>query len=716
MANVISSISNANTFGDWLVATNALIFENNAFATSRYVKPIGTLVLNDTSLGLQVANNAIFGGYLQVVGLGSAAYVQNNFQVGGQVYFSNTTLGLTNSGTSIFQGTAYLTGPGLSLSVANNTTMSGTLNVAGTTTISNSLFVSANTTTNYLTVNLNTTTQSLNVSTVGNIYTTYTNQLFTGTMQATGAVSVAGPVTFTNPILGLTNSGNAVFGGIVTINGSGTALSIANNALVSGTLTIGNGLNVTGSLNAGSLSTTGSTTTGSLTVLQGTTANTVTANSITASAITVANLTVSGTTVSTGTVINSSNTFLLSSGVVTPITSYYGVYRSGGSYQTAYLRWNETSKFWDLNDVTNGNFYRILTDEYRSDSTTTPGTTNVASSNAVYTLQQSLNTTSNIANTASANTLALFGIAQTQNTWISSNAAYSNASFSTANLALQIANYANNTANIATANLANVIYLIVPSFNQANNALNVASYANNTANIAAANISIIFGIDQTQNSWISSNALYTQAAFNTANTANNTANIATSNLANLTITVTSFYQAHNANIIYFQNVANTINTNIIVIGGVDNWQNNWISNVSNTVNAAFTEANNTANLINSGNLTSLTINTYGTITTTNAYLTSTAQATIDTFSNTQFRSAEYLLQLTEPSTTNYHTIKILMVQNGTSVYMTEYGEIYTGVSLISSLDASITSGNVNLLFTPTQSPTSVKLMRTALIL
>ena len=96
MANTVSILGYANTFGEWVVTTNALAKENNDLAANTYVKPTGTLFLNDSTLGLQVATRAIVGGQLQVQGVGSSAYIQNNMNVGSQVYLTNTQLGLVN--------------------------------------------------------------------------------------------------------------------------------------------------------------------------------------------------------------------------------------------------------------------------------------------------------------------------------------------------------------------------------------------------------------------------------------------------------------------------------------------------------------------------------------------------------------------------------------------------------------------------------------------
>jgi len=148
MANTVTSLSYANTFGDWVVTTNHLTDEVNDIGFNNYIKPSGTLFLNSPTLGLQVANNAIVQGQLRVTGTGSSAYIQNNLEVNsGQVYFSNTVLGLTNSGQSIFNGRINANGANVGLTVANNTTLGGYLKVSsntalvGPTALSNTLSV-----------------------------------------------------------------------------------------------------------------------------------------------------------------------------------------------------------------------------------------------------------------------------------------------------------------------------------------------------------------------------------------------------------------------------------------------------------------------------------------------------------------------------------------------------------------------------------------------
>ena len=74
--------------------------------------------------------------------------------------------------------------------------------------------------------------------------------------------------------------------------------------------------------------------------------------------------------------------------------------------------------------------------------------------------------------------------------------------------------------------------------------------------------------------------------------------------------------------------------------------------------------------------------------------TSTAQASVDTFTAATYRSAQFQVQVTRGSA--YHMTTINVIHDGTSAYMTEFGAIKTGASL-ATFDADISSGSVRLL-------------------
>ena len=84
--------------------------------------------------------------------------------------------------------------------------------------------------------------------------------------------------------------------------------------------------------------------------------------------------------------------------------------------------------------------------------------------------------------------------------------------------------------------------------------------------------------------------------------------------------------------------------------------------------------------------------------------TSTSEASVDTFTASTYRSAQYQIQVTRGS--QYHVTTMNLLHDGTNVFMSEFGTIKTGVSL-ATFDADINSGNVRLLATPSSSDSTV---------
>ena len=106
--------------------------------------------------------------------------------------------------------------------------------------------------------------------------------------------------------------------------------------------------------------------------------------------------------------------------------------------------------------------------------------------------------------------------------------------------------------------------------------------------------------------------------------------------------------------------------------------------------------------------------TFGTIEyeSINTFTTSTtSQVTVDSFSTSTYRTAKYISQMT--SGTSYHVIELLIIHNGTTANLEQYGEIWTSTPL-GTYDASISGGVLSLLFTPTNASTTIKLIRTAI--
>lgn len=87
-----------------------------------------------------------------------------------------------------------------------------------------------------------------------------------------------------------------------------------------------------------------------------------------------------------------------------------------------------------------------------------------------------------------------------------------------------------------------------------------------------------------------------------------------------------------------------------------------------------------------------------------------SEATIDTFSTTEYRTIKYVIQLEKDSDSKYHSAEILLTHNGTNAYFTEYAIVQTDSSL-GEFDANISGGNVSLTVVPSYNNTSFKAKR-----
>jgi hypothetical protein len=89
----------------------------------------------------------------------------------------------------------------------------------------------------------------------------------------------------------------------------------------------------------------------------------------------------------------------------------------------------------------------------------------------------------------------------------------------------------------------------------------------------------------------------------------------------------------------------------------------------------------------------------------------TANTIVDSFAKATYRSAKYYIQITAGS--DYHITEALLLHDGSQVYVTEYGTVFSNTSL-GNVSANINSSNVNLLVAPTNSSSVVKTKRITL--
>lgn len=88
--------------------------------------------------------------------------------------------------------------------------------------------------------------------------------------------------------------------------------------------------------------------------------------------------------------------------------------------------------------------------------------------------------------------------------------------------------------------------------------------------------------------------------------------------------------------------------------------------------------------------------------------TTTANQVIDTFVAASYSTAKYLCQVKISG--SIHVTEVSIMHDGTDVYTTEYGTMFSGSSL-GTFTADLSSGNIRLLFSPANINTTVKARR-----
>jgi hypothetical protein len=109
-----------------------------------------------------------------------------------------------------------------------------------------------------------------------------------------------------------------------------------------------------------------------------------------------------------------------------------------------------------------------------------------------------------------------------------------------------------------------------------------------------------------------------------------------------------------------------------------------------------------------------TIDSTGELNTSTQAVTVNTITTVDSFSKTAYRTAKYLIQVTQGS--KYTSSEVLLAHDGTDSYMSEYAVIELGASRIPlAVSTSISAGNVLLRVTITDAASTnatVKVART----
>ena len=89
--------------------------------------------------------------------------------------------------------------------------------------------------------------------------------------------------------------------------------------------------------------------------------------------------------------------------------------------------------------------------------------------------------------------------------------------------------------------------------------------------------------------------------------------------------------------------------------------------------------------------------------------TTSANQVVDSNAIASVRTVKYLVQITSGS--SYQTSEILVIHDGASAYLSEFGTVTT-LSILASFDADISSNQLRLLVTPVNAASTIKVIKT----
>jgi hypothetical protein len=322
--------------------------------------------------------------------------------------------------------------------------------------------------------------------------------------------------------------------------------------------------------------------------------------------------------------------------------------------------------------------------------------------------------------------VAFGGVLQVANTLtVTGNATFSNTINATGLVTV-------NTFNATVANSTNINAsnnLTVAGVFQANSTVvNAASFAVGTitsSNGFFANSSYVTLGNSSVNTYITANGITT----NTVNTyimnvfglfiASNTA------LGNILppIGFSNTYSISNSSLYYSNSYIYSMYTNSVspfssLLTLTSNTNISGVANIAgNTTITGFANISANATIGGAANVTGnvaiggvVSIAGINTLYSNTFNFSSTTQITVDSFSTSTFRSAEYLIELTDSGSSSYQLTKILLIHDGTNAYVTEFGTIVNNSSLCSFV-ADVNSGSARLRGTPATSTVVAKFTR-----
>jgi hypothetical protein len=267
-----------------------------------------------------------------------------------------------------------------------------------------------------------------------------------------------------------------------------------------------------------------------------------------------------------------------------------------------------------------------------------------------------------------------------------------NATFSNTMNVVGVATFVNTTATFA--NVANLYAT----------AINIGSGAVTGNSTGLYGVYYSGTINSTSNGYFANSTVITvgNTSINTAITPSSiTANSGTFYNLNVTGSLIGTFSA-TGNFIPSPNNSLLIGTSANVFSHIyaTNTYTNAISSYSGNLSIVSSVSLNGALMINSNNV--ITSGRYG--------FSSSSQAAIDAFAVATYRSGEYLIQMSETGTTNYHVTKLVVYHDDTSAYSSEFAQLFNNISL-GTVTTDVSGGNVRVLVAPASANVVVKYSR-----
>ena len=498
--NSLQANSSVNTSNASIVGTTYTKFlQANSSVNTANASITGTTYTNTLIANTELATPTAY--------ITANAYVSENMYVTGDAFAYDVHASNTMFSDVVFSNTVYIQNNSLTIGNTNSTSFFASSNVTSPTIYSGEIFG------DYLTANLKvytpgldvegtTLTQNLqanssvntaNASITGTTYSKYvvantqtttaalavTNKTFTGSLQANNYANTQTLSVTERALIDRVQANTSVNTDIVSVATITYSKNVQANTGVNAAV-----ISVTGNTYTNRVQANSSVNTASLFVTETITANDATlfVNNIQV----LDELSVEGNFVINGDTVYNSNTFTLNSGAVNAQISSFVINR-GTDGANAEIKWNEPSKQFEILNVTDSEYYRILTNEHLSDSITSTSSTVVATSAAANTLNDNIQT----ANTYLKNRVT------SAESFANGSFLRANASYTAQNTTANFANAAYRHANSAYAAANNVAPQVAPSFNHANAAFDkanttVASIKGTTGTATASNAGLTF--------------------------------------------------------------------------------------------------------------------------------------------------------------------------------------------------------------------------------